>query len=325
MGDDNKDLIIQTLLKLQNKETAETEVWKARAYATAIKQLRLKEGPIHTIDDVNDVKGIGKKIREKIQEILDTGKLRQAEQINAGVHSITELTRVHGIGPSKAKDLVENHNIKSIQELKDNLNLLNDKQKMGLKYLDDFELRIPRKEMMKHEAFLLESFPDNLTVEVVGSFRRNAKDSGDIDVLITCDDERVLEDPDLLKNIVKSLEKKKYCLDTFALGNKKYLGVCKVKYGRHFRRLDLLITAKHEFPFAQLYFTGNPTFNVEMRNIALSRGYSLSEYGLKYMSGSKKGKFIETKLSSEEDIFEFLKLKYVAPEDRVSGALMIIM
>jgi len=319
----SKDLIINALTKLQKKEVANKEVWKARAYANAIKQIKLIEHPINSINDVDNIKGIGKKIKDKIQEILETGKLHQVEEMNANVNSINELTRVHGIGPSKAKELVENHNIKSIKDLKENVHLLNDKQKMGLKYLEDFELRIPRKEMLKHEAFFLDNIPDNLTCQIVGSFRRYAKDSGDIDVLISSDDDSILGDEDLLKKIVKSFEKKKYCVNTFALGNKKYLGVCKIKYGRHFRRLDILITSKYEFPFAQLYFTGNPTFNVEMRNIALSQGYSLSEYGLKYANGKKKGEFVETKFTTEKSIFDFLKLEYVAPRYRLSGALKV--
>jgi DNA polymerase/3'-5' exonuclease PolX len=112
------------------------------------------------------------------------------------------------------------------------------------------------KEMEKHETFIKSSIHKinpELISEIVGSYRRGAKDSGDIDVLITHPN-REIEDEEL-KNIVKYMEKEKYCVDTFALGNKKYLGVCKIKYGRHFRRLDLLITKKHEFPFAILYFS----------------------------------------------------------------------
>ena len=323
---DHKANILEALSKLQKKETAEKQVWKARAYSNAIKEIKTIDY-IHTIDDVKNVKGIGKKITDKIQEIIDTGRLQQAENVNANpkYSAITDLTRVHAIGPSKAKELVEVYDIQCIDDLKEHTELLNSKQKMGLKYLDDFELRIPRKEMEKHEAFLRDAIPDTLCVQVVGSYRRGAKDSGDIDVLITsANDNSVLNEEDLLKTIVKQLEKAKYCVDTFALGDKKYLGVCKIKYGRHYRRLDLLITQRHEFPFAQLYFTGSQAFNVEMRNFALSKGYSLSEYGLKYVSGEKKGEFIETKFTTEESVFEFLGLHFVPPNERAAKALRVI-
>jgi DNA polymerase/3'-5' exonuclease PolX len=51
-----------------------------------------------------------------------------------------------------------------------------------------------------------------------------------------------------------------------------------------------------------------------MRNYALSQGYSLSEYGLK----DADGKYVEGDFKTEQDIFKFLGLKYIAPEQRVN-------
>lgn len=319
---DHKQDIIDILEKLRKKEQADKEVWKARAYAVVIKELKAKEGPVITIEDVKGLKGVGEKILVKIEEIIETGKLKQVQQYDQKYDLMNELMKIHGIGNVKAKELVEVHGIQSIEELETKQELLNDKQKMGLKYWKDFVLRIPRKEMEKHETFIKSSIHKinpELISEIVGSYRRGAKDSGDIDVLITHPN-REIEDEEL-KNIVKYMEKEKYCVDTFALGNKKYLGVCKVKYGRHFRRLDLLITKKHEFPFAILYFTGDFQFNIEMRNICLEQGLTLSEYGLKYVKGPKKGQFVEQEFESEQDIFKFLGFKYVKPSDRKSKAL----
>lgn len=320
---DKKDLLINTLEKMRKKETADKQTWKARAYSVVIKQLKDLHGPVNTLDDLKDFKGIGQGIREKIVEILDTGKLKQAEEFNANndYTIINELLKVHGIGPAKAKDLVTKHGIKSIADLKEHPELLNDKQKIALKYTADFELRIPRAEMQKHEKYIkdvITGIDPKLIVEVVGSYRRGAKDSGDIDVLITHPDHDTNEEQmeDLLKRIVTVMDKGKYTYDTFALGNKKYLGVSKVKYGRHFRRLDLLLTHKHEFPFALLYFTGSQQFNVDMRNYCIQKGYSLSEYGLKHLAGENKGSFVDHKFVTEEDVFKFLGLDYVAPKDR---------
>jgi DNA polymerase beta len=322
---DYKPLIIEALEKLRKKETAAKESWKARAYAVVIKGIKAKEGPIKNIDDIKGIKGIGESIEEKIKEIIDTGKLKQAEEYNSNkdFQAMNDLMRVHGIGPSNAKELVEKHGINNIADLKNNLNLLNDKQKMGLKYLDDFELRIPRKEMEKHDTFVHESIKKlnpELLVEVVGSYRRGLKDSGDIDVLITHPRDSIDAD-ELLKTLVKNMEKEKYLHDTFAQGNKKYLGVCKIKYGRQYRRIDLLVTKKHEFPFALLYFTGDGSFNVDMRNFCLAKGLSLSEYGLKYTKGEKKGQFVEKEFHTEQDIFNYLGLKYIPPNERKANVI----
>jgi DNA polymerase beta len=322
---DHRNDILIALEKMYKKETADKNTWKARAYAVVIKQIKANNNPIYSIDDLKDIKGLGKGISEKIQEIIETGKLKQAEEYNSNDNyiAINDLLRVHAIGPAKAKELVETHGIKNIADLKLHTELLNDKQKMGLKYIDEFELRIPRKEMEKHDMFIHEMIKrinPELVVEIVGSYRRGLKDSGDIDVLITDPSDKTDID-ELLKNLVKLMEKNKYLVDTFALGNKKYLGVCKVKYGRHFRRIDLLITKKHEFPFAIMYFTGDYQFNIDMRNLCITKGLSLSEYGLKYTKGESKGKFIENEFNTEEDIFNYLGLKFIPPNERKSNIL----
>jgi DNA polymerase/3'-5' exonuclease PolX len=52
-----------------------------------------------------------------------------------------------------------------------------------------------------------------------------------------------------------------------------------------------------------------------MRKIALEKGYSLSEYGIKNNTDKK---FIDTTdlINSEEDIFKFLQIPYILPNKR---------
>jgi DNA polymerase/3'-5' exonuclease PolX len=82
-----------------------------------------------------------------------------------------------------------------------------------------------------------------------------------------------------------------------------------------------LITNKHEFPFAEFYFTGDQSFNIELRNYALSKGYSLSEYGLKHTEGKQKGNYVDKKFTTEKEIFEFLELEFIPPNERKINAL----
>lgn len=44
--------------------------------------------------------------------------------------------------------------IKSLDDLRSNEDKLNHAQKIGLKYVDDFEKRIPRKEMLEMEVII---------------------------------------------------------------------------------------------------------------------------------------------------------------------------
>jgi len=78
----------------------------------------------------------------------------------------------------------------------------------------------------------------------------------------------------------------------------------------------MIYTNYTNYAFTLLYFTGSGQFNIEMRNHALSLGYSLSEYGLK-----KKGKLINDTFETEQDIFKFLGIKYIEPFERKAGIL----
>jgi DNA polymerase/3'-5' exonuclease PolX len=322
---DRKDIILDALEKMRKKEVADKQPFKARAYAIVVKQIKNIEGPITKMEDLVGVTGIGDKIKTKLEEIFATGKLQQVERYddNGDYQIIDQLLQIHAIGPAKARQLVQEHAVKSVDDLKTRQHLLNDKQKMGLKYYDEFLLRIPRSEMMKHDNYIkdmIKRVDKDYVVEITGSYRRGEKDSGDIDVLITHPDESI-DHEQVFKNIINLFVQDGYVTDIFAQGNKKCLAVCKAKRHRHFRRIDFMITGKHEFPFALLYFTGSGPFNIDMRNLALERGYSLSEYGLKHAIGTAKGDFASRKFASEQEIFTFLGLEYVPPKDRKANVL----
>ena len=195
--------ILEILEKLRQKSQADKEPFKARAYATVIKNLKASDKEVTKIEDIKDIKGIGKSIYDKIQEILNTGELKQVEKYNEEIEAINNLLKVHGIGPVKAKELVEKNNIKTVEALKEHKELLNDKQLIGLKYVDDINMRIERKEMDKHNAYLIKQIniiDPKLKIQVVGSYRRGAKDSGDIDVIVTHED-----NPDNYDHVIKDV------------------------------------------------------------------------------------------------------------------------
>jgi DNA polymerase beta len=315
---DYREPIIMNLELLKKRDFALNDKWKVRAYDKVIKQLKALNTPITSLEDLKDISGIGTGILKNIKEIMETGGLEEVKQVNEEVNVVTDLSRIFGIGPVRARELYEKHGITSVEQLETRKELLNDKQIMGMKYYKDFELRIPRKEMDKHSILIKETINNidpKFKVEIMGSYRRGAKDSGDIDVLITHE-----EEPnnvgDLFSKIILELETQKYLVDTFAKGNKKYNGVSKLKRHRTFRRVDLMYTDKKQYPFALLYFTGSQEFNIQLRSLALTKGYSLNEYGLKYVNGDKKGDFVEEKFETEENVLNFLGLKNIIPTKR---------
>lgn len=323
---DHTQAIIDMLEVLRKKEIAAKEPFKAKAYSTVIKNIKNLGKPILTHSDLKDVKGIGTKIGEKLEEYFKTGTMKAAENATSNPKNkiAEQLMRVHGIGPSKAMSLIDEHGITSLDDLKQKqTELLNEKQIIGLKYYQDFELRIPRTEMDVHFHFLsqcIRSIDPSFEFEITGSYRRMENSSGDIDILITHRTPPTNVE-DLFRGIIKALKDAKYITDVFAEGGKKCLAVCRLKRYKHFRRIDLLFASKEEYPFALLYFTGDAQFNVNMRTYCQSKGYSLSEHGLK---DEVSGNYIDTGADTERDIFAYLGLQYVEPQNRKSGAVIAV-
>ena len=320
-----KAKILKQLTLLADDRKTKNKTFSHRAYLNAIQYIKDYEGEISSPTDLDNISGISKtgSIRKKIIELMKTGKISEVKHIskeNIG----QDLLKIYGVGPSKVNELVNKHKVYSIDDLKEKLEkddtILNSKQKAGFKYYNALLERIPRSEMKKHEDFiknLIKKLDKNndLIYGVTGSYRRGDEDSGDIDVLCTTKDNNI----QLFNEIIEKLIKEEYVQEILAKGTKKFMGICKLPRHQISRRLDMIYTQKEYYPFALLYFTGSGQFNVDMRNYALSLGYSLSEYGLK-----KEGKFVDNKgklFETEEDIFEFLGIKYIKPEDRKGGIL----
>jgi DNA polymerase/3'-5' exonuclease PolX len=300
-NEDKKEVVLELLTQLKNQETNQ---WKSKAYSNAIAEMKNID-VIFSLDDLQNVKGFGKGILKKIDELLTTGTSKYIKIDNRS-DQIETLMKIHGIGPKKARDLVHNYDIDTVDKLETRLDLLNDVQKKGLKYYKDTLVRIPFKEMQKHDEFISSTAKTHgLTAVLAGSYRRLQKDSGDIDVIIKGDISKFSE---FCEDLVSS----GYLLDILAKGSKKVLAVCKLKRHKHIRRIDLMFISEDKFPFAILYFTGSSKFNIEMRNKALQMGYTMNEYGIKAISGEE----VEFPFEKEEDIFEFLEMDYVLPKDR---------
>lgn len=334
--------IIAELKVIRDSEKLAKNVYKSRAYDRVIKQLeRLpQDANITTLDDLKalGITGVGDSIGKKITEILETGELAAAALAQQNVKAFNELTQVHGIGNAKAAELIKN-GITDVHMLREAVQttpgLLNDVQKLGLARYDSLIKRIPRKEMLSHEKLLKETFGKHFECILAGSFRRGLANSGDIDLLITYRDgftntggAKKDKEKDMKKNkgvakarevvlfhdIVKGLQSRKYITDTLAFGDKKCMAVVKLPRHRTYRRLDILLTPAEEYPYAILYFTGSQQFNINMRNDALAKGYTLNEHGMKPIRRGVTP--VPDTIRTEQEIFEFLGLQYVPPESR---------
>ena len=300
-----KDLLVRNF-KFLAEHYRSTEPFKARAYEKVIKML-----PSEVFEQA-DVETIGgKSIQEKIGIMLNTNDdLPIYKELNTVSNTMSKhvniLSSIHGVGIVKATELVQNHSITSVEELKRFEHLLNDVQKKGLKYHFDIQKRIPRREMNKHHEYLEKCL--NVDFVIAGSYRREQESSGDIDVLITGDENK-------LKEVVNRLSLSGYLMKDgiFACGDVKCMAMCKLPRHQTARRIDILFTPRNEYAFAQLYFTGNDTFNIEMRSFAAKKGYILNEKGL---FDKTTGKNVTHEFNNERDIFDFLEYQYVVPASR---------
>merc|ERR1711998_28805 len=308
---------IDILNKLEDIMTRKGEHIKARAYKKGQESLMEINEELTSTEQLKNKPGIGKSIIEKFQEYMETGTLSVLEKEKANPVNI--LTNVYGIGPKKAEDLVK-QGITSIEDLEKNKDKLNDKQVIGLKYYYDILERIPRSEILEYEALFKEIFDEvkegDAKFEIVGSFRRGADTSGDIDIIVN--------DEASFNNFIKSLIDKNILVEMLTDGKVKKLTIARLNDKSKARRIDFLFSPPNEYSFAILYFTGSKAFNVVMRKRATSLNLTLNEHGLSNLKDKVKKDKLENSFPDEKSIFDFLSLEYKKPEERKDGRDVIV-
>ena len=303
------------------------EPFRARAYQKAQETIMAHPDDILSPDDLKGKPNIGSTIMEKLNEYYSTGTLKVLEREKN--NPINILSEVYGIGPKKAKELVDK-GITSIDELQNKQDeVLNETQKVGLQYYGDILQRIPRSEIEEYKSIFKEVFDKIIKdipeskFEIVGSYRRGAESSGDIDVIITS------SNPMIFKKFIDDLISKGIIKEVLSRGQTKCLVITKLPHVSTSRRVDFLYTSPEEFPFAILYFTGSKIFNTVMRHEALAKGLTMNEHGLYLLTNNPnnkkgiKGEKVDHIFTSEKDIFDYLGLEYKEPHERTDGRAII--
>ena len=178
-------------------------------------------------------------------------------------------------------------------------------------------LEAQAKEAQAKEAQAKEAQAKEAKFEIVGSYRRGAESSGDIDLIITS------KTPAIFINFIDSLIKTGVIQEVLSRGPTKCLVITKLPNKDTSRRVDFLYTTPEEFPFAILYFTGSKIFNTVMRHEALAKELTMNEHGLYSLVGKKKGEKVNHTFRTEQDIFDYLGLEYKAPHERTDGRAII--
>ncbi len=313
----NKDIAfifrrIATYLELKGENQ-----FKVRAYENASKIIESLTEELYEFLDPEkkelslNIKGLGKSIKEKIVELLLTGKLEYYEKLKSEIpNGLLNMLRLPGLGAKKVKKIYDVFKITTIEELKK-------LAKEGkLRTLEGFGEKTENKILKAIEMYHGEnrffysegiSIAKNIVnylkkslkiekIEIAGSLRRKCETIGDIDILISTNDERTM-DVFTSYELVKEVINKGKTKSSILLSNGLQVDL---------RKVDI-----NEFPFALNYFTGSKAHNIHLRKIANSLGYKLNEYGLFYINTGKKA-FCKT----EEEIYKKLGLGYIPPELR---------
>ncbi|ULQ57750.1 type-X family DNA polymerase [Flavihumibacter rivuli] len=296
------------------------ERFRAIAYETASRTISNMSEPIDTMmDDIkqlDELKGVGESIAEKINEYLHTGSIKTFDKLRKKVPlDLLELMDVEGIGPATVRTLhdtlkVENREALSravaegkLEGLKGFAQKKIDNLKKVLKVSQE-KARMPLATAERIGQVMLEELRRISGVHLAylaGSLRRKKETVGDIDIILTADRRE-------WKRIVKQFTSLPQVERVLASGETRASVV--LKDGGV--QVDIRIVHDYEYGAALLYFTGSKEHNIQLRTIAKNKGWKINEYGV-FDSATNKRLAGET----EEEIYQLLGLQYVPPEKRL--------
>ncbi|XP_057591750.1 DNA polymerase lambda isoform X2 [Hippopotamus amphibius kiboko] len=318
--------ITEKLEVLAKAYSVQGDKWRALGYAKAINALKSFHKPVTSYQEAFSIPGIGKRMAEKIVEILESGHLRKLDHISESVPVLELFSNIWGAG-TKTAQMWYHQGFRSLEDIRSQA-CLTTQQAIGLKHYNDFLDRMPREEASEIEQTVREAaqaFNPGLLCVACGSYRREKATCGDVDVLLTHPDSR--SHRGIFSRLLDSLRQQGFLTDDLVSQEQngqqqKYLGVCQLPGpGRRHRRLDIIVVPYSEFACALLYFTGSAHFNRSMRALAKTKGMSLSEHALstavvRDARGLKVGPGRVLPTPTEKDIFRLLGLPYRKPAER---------
>ncbi|MBI2517862.1 MAG: DNA polymerase/3'-5' exonuclease PolX [Opitutae bacterium] len=314
---------IGTLLELKGENP-----FKIRAYqsgARVVESLGEEElAQRIAAGTLEEVKGIGEALAQKITELAQTGRLGFYEKLKASIPAgLVEILSIPGIGPKKVKALHDKLGIDSIAKLQQACaaGRVAELEGFGEKTQEKIVEGIRNREAYGKRHLWLEAWQvaepillglrvlkGVLHAEACGSLRRHMETVGDLDFLVAT------KTPE---PIVAWFVQWPGVKEVTAQGETK----ASVRLGSGIQA-DLRLVPPEQFVFALHHFTGSKDHNIQMRHRALQRGLSMSEWGLVPAEGEgtakqkaeERGR--QTDIKTEEQLFAHLGLAFIPPELR---------
>ena len=305
--------LLGDLLALEGKDT-----FRAVAYRRAAARVRETSGSVAQLaldGRAKELQGIGKTIEEQIVEIVELGEIQALTRKKAGVPpEVVLFMKLPGLGPKTAARIWRELGIETLDQLKaaaegEQLRTL---AGLGAKSEEKILAALAyQAESPETDRYLLGSglpavqavvaalreLPAAIAVSEAGSVRRRKETFRDLDIIASA------TNPGDLTGHFAGLS---WVVDVAAQGDTKATVV-----SRDGLRFDLRVVPPESFGNLLQHFTGSKNHNVAMREDAVRRGLSISEYGVTTVETG------EVFRSAEEDaVYEFLGYQPIPPELR---------
>jgi DNA polymerase (family X) len=264
---------------------------------------------------LTELPAIGKTLAQKIETLIETGSIPSADKLKAKFPAtLVEVTRVPGLGAKTARRIYDEIGVENLTQLKEaaEQGRISAIRGLGPKTEENIlsSLEGVTEDGVGERLLLSQVLPvaDEICgdlkelgvanrIEVAGSARRWTETCKDLDLIATTDDPA---------GLVQALATHGLSAETRRGGNAAasiltHSGL----------KVDLRIGTEETFGDLLQHFTGSAEHNVELRERALARGFSVSEHGVAKVEGKNVRRFAD-----EAGVYELLGLPYIEPELR---------
>ena len=298
--------------------------FRLRAYRNGSRKIRELTETIGSLIadkiDLTQYEGIGKGVAEKCVELVNTGRLKQLDDILTEVpRTVLDLLRVPKVGPKKAALLFHELGVATLAELEAacrahrvrELDGFGEKTEAAILEGIGFAQNATNRMLWIDADRLAESlrnhFADESAIqrlEFGGSYRRGKETVGDLDILVAS------TDADSVMNRFATFHK----VDAIIARGPTKMSV-RLSDGI---QVDLRVVPRTSFGAALQYFTGSKDHNVALRGRAKEMGFKVNEWGV--FPSDAEGDFHDPKNSltgdNEADVYRVLGLDWIPPELR---------
>ena len=313
----NAELAEQFDLLADMLELDGADAFRLTAYRRAATRIRESAVPVAQLaqeGNATRLSGIGTTIQNKILEYTETGDLSAIAKLREKLPSgLVEVMHVPGLGPKTAKKLYVELGVQSADDLRAaaeegrlaGLPGLGPKtEEKILKELAKPKKAIERKPLLgkvlpavERAVAELREHPAAEQVSEAGSVRRRCETVKDLDIIATA------SDPAALTAHCVALP---WVAEIVAHGSTKATVV-----SHDGLRFDLRVVPPESYGNLLQHFTGSKAHNVAMREEAVGRKLSISEYGVKNVETDEV-----FHAANEEELYAFLGYQWIPPELR---------